>query len=141
MQDELTDRVGIFRTGDELQAAVDNLQEIYTRSKRVGLSSNGLGASPELALAIKIQGMVRLALCVAQGACVRTESRGAHAREDYKARNDRDWLKRTLATWAEGADLPTLDYEPFSEVMTIPPGSRGYGECQIINCDGEIIGA
>jgi fumarate reductase flavoprotein subunit len=141
MQDELTDRVGIFRKGEDLQAAVDNLQEILERSKKVGLQSNGLGASPELCLAIKIKGMVKLALCVAQGANVRTESRGAHAREDYPARNDQDWLKRTLATWKEGDTLPTLDYEPVSTVMELPPGSRGYGECQIINCDGEIIGA
>ena len=141
MQDELTDKVGIFRTGKDLQSAVDTLQEIHARSKKVGLQSNGLGASPELGLAIKIQGMLKLALCAAQGANVRTESRGAHAREDFPARNDRDWLKRTLATWAEGAELPTLDYEPVSENMELPPGSRGYGECQIINCDGEIIGA
>ena len=40
------------------------------------------------------------------------ESRGCHAREDYEARNDRDWLKRTLAMWDEGATLPTLTYEP-----------------------------
>ena len=141
MQDELTDKVGIFRTGKDLQSAVDTLQEIHARSKKVGLQSNGLGASPELTMAIKIQSMVKLALCVAQGANVRTESRGAHAREDFPARNDRDWLKRTLATWAEGDELPTLDYEPVSENMELPPGSRGYGECQIINCDGEIIGA
>ncbi len=133
MQDELTDRVGIFRKGEELQAAVDNLQEILERSKKVGLQSNGLGASPELSQAIKIQGMVSLALCVAQGANVRTESRGAHAREDYPARNDRDWLKRTLAIWKEGDTLPTLDYEPVSQTMEIPPGSRGYGATEIIS--------
>lgn len=141
MQDELMDRVGIFRNGDDLQKAVDNLQEIYARSKKVGLRSNGIGVNPELALALKIQGMVRLALCTAYGALQRTESRGCHSREDFEPRNDRDWLKRTLATWKAGDDLPTLDYEPASEVMEIPPGDRGYGVCQIITCDGEIIGA
>ncbi len=133
MQDELMDRVGIFRNGNDLQKAVDNLQEIYARAKKVGLRSNGIGASPELTLAIKIQGMVRLALCVAHGASVRTESRGCHAREDYPARNDRDWLKRTLATWKEGDTLPTLDYEPVSKVMELPPGDRGYGATKIIS--------
>jgi len=76
MQDELMDRVGIFRNREDLQKAVDNLQEIYDRAQKVGLRSSGIGASPELALAIKIQGMVRLALCVAYGALQRTESRG-----------------------------------------------------------------
>jgi fumarate reductase flavoprotein subunit len=141
MQDELMDRVGIFRNGQDLQTAVDNLREIYARSLKVGLRSNGIGASPELSLAMKIQGMVRLAICAAYAAYMRTESRGCHSREDYPERNDRDWLKRTLATWKEGDDLPVLNYEPVSETMELPPGDRGYGECQIISCDGEIIGA
>ena len=135
------DRVGIFRNGTDLQKAVDNLQETYARSQKVGLRSNGIGVNPELSLALKIQGMVKLALCTAYGALQRTESRGCHSRDDHEARNDRDWLNRTLATWKEGDDLPTLNYEPASEVMEIPPGDRGYGTCQIITCDGEIIGA
>jgi fumarate reductase flavoprotein subunit len=82
MQDELMERVGIFRNGSDLQKAVDNLQEIYARSQQVGLRSSGIGANPELTLALKIQGMVKLALCTAYGALQRTESRGCHARED-----------------------------------------------------------
>jgi fumarate reductase flavoprotein subunit len=140
MQDEMMDRVSIFRNGADLQKAVDHLQEIYQRARKVGLRSNGLGANPELSLAIKIQGMLRLALCVAQAALVRTESRGCHAREDFQARNDRDWWNRTLATWKEGDDLPTLNYEPATQWVALPPGQRGYGVCRIITCDGEVIG-
>jgi fumarate reductase flavoprotein subunit len=58
---------------------------------------------------------------------VRTESRGSHAREDYPHRDDVNWLKRTLATWKEGAELPDLNYEPIT-ITEIPPGDRGYGE-------------
>ena len=133
MQDELMDRVGIFRNGNDLKKALDNLEEIYDRSNKIGLRSTGIGANPELALALKIKGMVRLALCTTYGALKRTESRGCHAREDYEARNDRDWLKRTLATWKEGDTLPTLDYEPVSKVMELPPGERGYGASKIIS--------
>ncbi|MBU0733297.1 MAG: fumarate reductase flavoprotein subunit [Proteobacteria bacterium] len=140
MQNELMDRVSIFRNGNDLQKAVENLQEIYERARKVGLRSNGTGANPELGIALKIDGMVRLALCVAYAALQRTESRGCHAREDYDARNDRDWLNRTLATWKEGDTLPTLNYEPVSEVMEIPPGSRGYGASKIISQDGEVTG-
>jgi fumarate reductase flavoprotein subunit len=140
MQDELMDRVGIFRNGSDLQKAVDNLQEIYARAQQVGLRSNGIGVNPELTLALKIQGMVKLALCTAYGALQRTESRGCHAREDYEARNDRDWWNRTLAIWKEGDDLPTLNYEPATETVELPPAERGYGVCKIISCDGEIIG-
>ena len=132
MQDEMMDRVAIFRNGADLQKAVDKLQELYERSDRIGLHSSGMGVNPELALAIRFKGMVRLALCVAYGALRRTESRGCHAREDYPERNDRDWLKRTLATWKEGETLPTLSYEPNSQVWELPPGDRGYGSCKII---------
>jgi len=134
MQNELMDRVGIFRNGKDLQTAVDNLQEIYGRARRVGLKSNGIGVNPELSLALKIKGMVRLSLCAAYAALQRTESRGCHAREDYEARNDRDWLKRTLATWKEGDNLPTLNYEPVSPSFELAPGERGYGTCKIISC-------
>ena len=134
MQDELMDRVGIFRNGKDLQTAVDNLQGIYARAQQVGLRSNGIGVNPELSLALKIEGMVRLSLCAAYAALQRTESRGCHAREDYEARNDRDWLKRTLATWDEGANLPTLNYEPVSPTFELAPGERGYGTCKIISC-------
>jgi fumarate reductase flavoprotein subunit len=132
VQDELMEHVGIFRNGKELQTAVENIQKIHERSNQIGLRSSGSGASPELSLALRFQGMVRLALCVAYGAMTRTESRGCHAREDFEERNDRDWLKRTLAIWKEGNDLPTLNYEPNSKVWEIPPGERGYGSCKII---------
>ncbi|MBW2618575.1 MAG: fumarate reductase flavoprotein subunit, partial [Deltaproteobacteria bacterium] len=138
MQEELMSKVGIFRNEAELQAAVSNLQEIYARSKKVGLHSNGLGANPELALALKIQGICRLALCVAFAALKRTESRGCHARSDYEARNDRDWLNRTLAFWKRpDDDLPTLEYEPASPVYELPPGDRGYGVSEIISADDD----
>ena len=73
--------------------------------------------------------MLRLALCVAYGALTRTESRGAHFRQDYPRRNDAEWLHRTLATWKNAEDtLPTLSREPLDVMqMELPPGWRGYG--------------
>ncbi len=133
MQDELMDRVGIFRNGTDLQKAVDNLLVIYERAKKIGLQSTPIGSNPELSMALRLPGMVRLALCVAYGALMRTESRGAHAREDFPERNDRDWLKRTLAYWKNENDtLPTLEYEKPSKVWELPPGERGYGGAKII---------
>jgi fumarate reductase flavoprotein subunit len=73
--------------------------------------------------------MLKLALCVAYGALQRQESRGAHSRQDYPLRDDKNWLKRTLATWKKEQDnLPTLDYESLDITkMEMAPGWRGYG--------------
>lgn len=127
MEETLTERVGIFRNGPALEQAVAKLQELFQRSARLGLHSSGQGANPELASALRLPGMLRVALCIAYGALMRTESRGSHAREDYPKRDDVNWLKRTLATWKEGADLPTLAYQPV-KCTEMPPGDRGYGE-------------
>jgi fumarate reductase flavoprotein subunit len=70
-----------------------------------------------------------MALCVAYGAHQRTESRGAHFREDFPRRDDAKWLNRTLATWkSENDTLPSLAYEQLDVMkMELPPGWRGYG--------------
>jgi fumarate reductase flavoprotein subunit len=129
MQQAMTDGVGIFRTGQDLERAVGRLQEVLVRSRRIGLRSGRDGPNPEIVTAYRVQKMAKIALCIAQGALTRTESRGAHFREDYPRRNDAQWLKRTLATWADPlATLPTLDYEALDiGAMELPPGWRGYG--------------
>jgi hypothetical protein len=99
MQEIMTDKVGIFRTGAELAAAVDELQDLLRRSRRHRAALPAAGANPELVAAYRTQKMLKLALCVAQGALMRTESRGAHYRHDHPRRDDAQWLKRTLATW------------------------------------------
>jgi fumarate reductase flavoprotein subunit len=140
MQTELMDKVGIFRNAADLQSAVENLQVIHERAQKIGLQSSAAGANPELIMALRVPAMVRLALCAAYGALMRTESRGAHAREDFPERNDRDWLKRTLAYWKNEKDtLPTLEYEKPSKVWEIPPGERGYGSTKIICTEDPTI--
>ena len=130
MEDALLNHVGIFRTGEALQEAVTTLQGLYPRAGKVRLRSSGLGPNPELLAALRLPGMLRLALCISYGALTRTESRGSHYREDYPRRDDDNWLKRTLAYWRPGAEMPELQYEPVN-VTELPPGSRGYGEMPI----------
>lgn len=129
MQALMTDKVGIFRTGESLQHAVEMLQRLLVRSRNIGVSCKAAGANPELVTAYRTQKMIKLALTIAYGAFARTESRGAHFRQDYPRRDDARWLKRTLATWRNEADtLPTLTYEPLDvNKMELPPGWRGYG--------------
>ena len=99
------------------------------RSRNIALRNKSLHSNPELVEAIRVQKMIKLALTVSAGAAARTESRGAHSREDHPERNDREWLKRTLAYWPnENDELPTLEYEDLDiSKMEMPPGSRGYG--------------
>jgi fumarate reductase flavoprotein subunit len=138
MQDSLNRGANIFRNDADLKTCVAELQEVLGRARKVGLVSDGLGANPELAAALKIEGQVKMALMVAYGALQRTESRGSHNREDFTARNDRNWLKRTLAYWKNpDDDLPTLEYEPASSVLDLPPGYRGYGKMDIIPMEGQ----
>jgi fumarate reductase flavoprotein subunit len=129
MQQLMTDKVGIFRSGEKLRQAVEGLQELLVRSRSIGVPYKAAGANPELVTAYRVQKMIKLALTVSYGALMRTESRGAHFRHDFPQRNDAEWLKRTLASWpGEGDELPTLDYEALDvKRMELPPGWRGYG--------------
>jgi len=129
MQEIMTAKVGIFRRGRDLEQAVDELQKLLVRARDIGVRYQAIGANPELVSAYRTQKMLKLALTVAYGAFIRTESRGAHYREDFPRRNDADWLKRTLASWKNEDDtLPTLTYEALDlQKMELPPGWRGYG--------------
>lgn len=129
MQEIMTAKVGIFRRGEDLAQAVDELQQLLVKSRNIGLRRSSPGANPELVTAYRTQMMLKCALTVAYGALMRTESRGAHYRQDHPRRNDAEWLKRTLATWKNPEDtLPTLSYEPLDvRRMELPPGWRGYG--------------
>ena len=129
MAEILREKVGVFRNGRELMTAVEELQELQERAKHLGLRSSGRGPDPEVSAALRLPGMIRLAITIAYGALQRTESRGSHFREDYPARDDVLWLRRTLATWPAGVNLPRLSYEPV-KIIELPPGERGYGETQ-----------
>ncbi|MFB2728983.1 fumarate reductase flavoprotein subunit [Shewanella mangrovisoli] len=129
MQRIMMDYVGIFRNGPELGKAVTELKALLERSRKLGIKCKKRHANPELVEALRVKRMLKVALTVACGAAARTESRGAHAREDYPQRNDRDWLNRTLASWPDAEALaPVLSYEPLDVMkMELPPGYRGYG--------------
>nr|WP_275679577.1 fumarate reductase flavoprotein subunit [Shewanella sp. PS-2] len=129
MQRIMMDYVGIFRNGPELDKAVAELKALLERSRKLGIKCKKRHANPELVEALRVKRMLKVALTVACGAAARTESRGAHAREDYPQRNDRDWLNRTLASWPDANALePVLSYEPLDVMkMELPPGYRGYG--------------
>lgn len=135
MEEIMMDKVGIFRNGNDLKEAVDELESLLIRSKNIVVKAKTLTANPELVNAYRTQRMLKLALCVAKGALERRESRGAHSREDYPERNDAKYLNRTITMWKNEDDvMPTLSYEQIDiSEMELPPGFRGYGKDMTIH--------
>ena len=129
MQNLMDEKVGIFRDGVNLKAAVEELEELLAKTKHITVKSKERAGNPELEEGYRVPRMLKIALCVAKGALQRTESRGAHYREDFLKRDDANWLNRTLTSWPdENQTLPTITYEPL-DIMTmeLPPAFRGYG--------------
>ena len=122
-------KVGVFRDGKNLKEALNELEELYKKTKNISLKRKTLHGNNELATAYRVPKMLKLALCVTMGALQREESRGAHYREDFLKRDDQKWLKRTLCYWKNKDDtLPTIEYEEIDiEDMELAPAFRGYG--------------
>jgi len=129
MRELMDEKVGIFRSGGPLAEAVEELKELLQKTKKINIKSKAKAGNPELEEAYRVPKMLKIALCVAKGARDRTESRGAHYREDYLKRDDANWLNRTLTSWpSENALEPEITYEPLDIMkMEIPPAFRGYG--------------
>ena len=102
--------VGVFRTGEELARGLAVVRDIRERSKKAPVNDKGALYNSNLFHALELQNLLDLAEVTIVGAIAREESRGAHARRDFKVRDDAKWLKHTLA-WYTGA-APRLDYKP-----------------------------
>ena len=128
MREIMTSKIGIFRRGEDMESAVSELEDLLKKTYNVPVKYQP-GANSELTYAYRTRKMLKVALCTALGAAARKESRGAHFREDFPVRDDKHWLKRTIATWKNENDtLPTLSYENLDiSKMELPPGWRGYG--------------
>jgi succinate dehydrogenase / fumarate reductase, flavoprotein subunit len=88
--------VSVFRTEETLAEAIADLERLRHRSRRIVVGDKGRVFNTDLMDAVEIGFMVDYALAIAAGARNRTESRGAHSREDYPDRDDANWLKHTL---------------------------------------------
>ncbi|MEA1892373.1 MAG: fumarate reductase flavoprotein subunit [Campylobacterota bacterium] len=131
MEEIMMDKVGIFRNGNDLKDAVNELEELLKRSENIEVfRSKSRAANPALVNAYRTQKMIKVALTCALGAYLREESRGAHSREDFPKRDDANWLKRTITSWpSEKQTIPSVSYENIDiSTMEMPPGFRGYGK-------------
>ncbi len=106
----MNEKVGIFRTRGELEQALETVIGIKKRYRDVGVSSPARHMNYELTGALELEYMLEVSHTIILGALLREESRGAHFRTDFSTRNDRDWLKHTIAR--RGADgAPVISFK------------------------------
>ncbi|MCE5263283.1 MAG: FAD-binding protein [Deltaproteobacteria bacterium] len=93
----MNEKVGIFRNRAELEQALAQVIALKERYPGVRVSSPARYMNYELTGALELEQMLEVSHTIIQGALLREESRGAHFRTDFNTRNDRDWLKHTIA--------------------------------------------
>jgi succinate dehydrogenase / fumarate reductase flavoprotein subunit len=120
----MSEKVGVYRNAKELQEAVDGLAELKETFSTIRISDQNKAFNTELVAALELKNMLDLAEVVAVGALERKESRGAHTREDFPERDDKNWLAHTMATL--GSDgKPKLDFSPVT-ITEFEPKARTY---------------
>jgi succinate dehydrogenase / fumarate reductase flavoprotein subunit len=115
--------VGVFRTGPELQRALDIVKSLRKRYTNINIGDASLPYNTNLYHALELGNLLDLAEVMVTGALIRTESRGGHARRDFATRDDDNWLKHTLAFCTDKG--PKLDYKPVT-ITTWKPVERKY---------------
>jgi len=116
-------QVGVFRTEEGMQDAVEKIKELRTRFQNVSIQDKSLVFNTELLNAWELGCLLDSAYITAVSALARKESRGAHAREDFPKRDDGNWMKHTLALL--DSDKVQLSYKPV-RITKYQPKERVY---------------
>ena len=125
MQSTMEDSAGIFRSGDSLTKGIDLLAELQQRLERVQLADQTRVFNTELVAALELANMLDIAECTLHSALQREESRGAHQRTDFTARDDTRFLNHALA-YRDSDGSTRIERSPVT-ITRWPPGERVYG--------------
>ena len=111
MKSVMMDLVGMFRTGEGMQSALETVRELRERYKSIPLHDQGKIFNTEMINLWELGNLLEIAELTTVCALARTESRGGHARDDYPNRDDVNWLKHTLS-WVKPNGEIELRYKP-----------------------------
>ncbi|RRJ61743.1 succinate dehydrogenase flavoprotein subunit [Paenibacillus oralis] len=121
----MTDNMTVVRYNDRLEATINKIKELKERYKKININDTSRWNNTGAAFTRQLWNMLELAEAMTLGALLRNESRGAHYKPDFPARNDEEFLKTTKATWTP--DGPQISYEDV-DVSLIPPRIRDYSK-------------
>jgi len=125
MQKAVEDGAGIYRTEKSLRAAQATLAELQGRARNVSIDDHSRTFNTELLSALELTCMLDVAETMVHSALHRTESRGAHQRTDFPARDDDRFLAHSMVSRDHAGD-PQIGYLPVT-ITRWPPGERVYG--------------
>jgi succinate dehydrogenase / fumarate reductase, flavoprotein subunit len=131
MQRAMQTYATVFRTGGILEEGREALRTVWAGVSDLAVSDRSLIWNSDLLETLEFENLLLQATALVDSAIARTESRGAHAREDFPDRDDRNWMKHTLA-WVEPDGKVRLDYRPVhahtltNDIQYIEPKMRVY---------------